>query len=686
MSPRAAGAEPPSISPLHDSPPEFAIRDHSARMHGAGQPPGLRFPTGGIVGNHLILSGLYLASSSAAFSIWSLNLDNLSWRHLEPTVLNTGSWNRAVIWPERAKILIFGNIESDLASDYSKRAVNVDHIAVVSLETFGIYRPPRLEIPDNLQVRSLTALDEQLMSDFEIIADDGRRIKCSRQLLRERWAWFAQEEEQLVANMSGHVLDKPSIDIADTLLGSFEPSRLAPTNLTLQEPFPVCVALVQYFYTLSLSTALQNRAPVLSALLFLAKQYKIDRLARLVVHCLHERLQPNTAVGIYEIATLCGEQNLQIRALSMIHVSHDFLMDRRLTRPQQSGGRGGSRAHRKGPSVDSEVGQSAPQTGGPPRPQPTSASNGTQEVLSPSIANTPGGTLRQARAESPTLVDLDEVDKAERLIDALRLTSTRGKTPDIFRPDSAILPARQSSLPMDPPSTSIPPTPALILRSDAHSPETPCLTLDDRIDGCSRTSYSASATDTYPSTPSEAFPPSLPGYRAPSISSGQLYGLGLSDIPPRDGLPYSTSEEDERKQPFGDMEATFNRSFHIRSSSFTRGPPHSLSRYQAQALAHRHDADLSSHAKQQELHHRASIDTKSSLSPSDASGFYRNNWVASVPSTPNSMDINIQLGTTARSKLTTIDSRISVPDSVSVSSHSTGDSSARRSTKEEKKA
>jgi len=120
--------------------------------------------------------------------------------------------------------------------------------------------------------------------------------------------------------IAGITSDAP-VDINDTLLGACNPAKLTPTYLDLPEPFPVCVAFVQYFYTLSLSTPLQNRAPVLSALLFLAKQYKIGRLAELVVHALHERLDSSNAVGVYEIATLSGQQNLQVRALNVIHVS-----------------------------------------------------------------------------------------------------------------------------------------------------------------------------------------------------------------------------------------------------------------------------------------------------------------------------------------------------------------------------
>lgn len=308
-------------SDKHRSPPFFTMHDRSDQLRGSTQPPGLRFPTAGIVGNHFILCGLYLATSSAAFSIWALNLETMAWKHLEPTILSTGSWNRAVVWPEAAKVLVLGNPQNDLASDYGRRSVNLDHIAVISLETYGIYRPPKLEVPVKIQETGLSMLDEKLASDFEVVCDDGRRIRCSRKLLSDRWHWFAEQEAILRNRAESAVNSIPALDINDTLLGSFTPATLTPTSLNVPEPFPVCVALVQYFYTLNLSTPLQNRAPVLSALLFLAKQYKIERLRGLVIHALHERLDPSVAVGVYEIATLSGEQNLQVRALNMIHVS-----------------------------------------------------------------------------------------------------------------------------------------------------------------------------------------------------------------------------------------------------------------------------------------------------------------------------------------------------------------------------
>ncbi|WWC65357.1 uncharacterized protein I303_107975 [Kwoniella dejecticola CBS 10117] len=454
---------PATPSDKHVSPPSFNLRDDSDAMRGQHQPPGLRFPTGGIVGNHFILCGLYLASSSAAFSIWALNLDNMVWRHIEPNVLASGSWNRAVIWPETAKILVFGNNELDLASDYSRRAVNLDHMAVISLEAFGVYQPPKLEIPAKIQQAGLTMLDEKLVSDFEVICDDGRRVKCSRQILSERWPWFAQQEQILADKASNVLSSAPAVDINDTLLGSFTPARLAPMNLSIPEPFPVCVALVQYFYTLSLSTPLQNRAPVLSALLFLAKQYNIPRLNRLVVHALHERLEPGIAVGIYEIATLAGEQCLQVRALNMIHMAKNAA----------------ARSHRQGPA-GSQASDSGSSSG-----QPHVTPSGTyqpQDSSNPSTGPRSGppsddAPRRRARADSLTVrVDvmtgppldvtiLDEEElvppeqdgQVDTLLAALSINSINNRKITI-PPSEGNIPVRR------PPDYPIPPPPRNPLR------------------------------------------------------------------------------------------------------------------------------------------------------------------------------------------------------------------------------
>ncbi|KAL1409730.1 hypothetical protein Q8F55_003727 [Vanrija albida] len=340
-------------------PPDWTMEDLQTKMAGPTMPPGLRFPSAGIVGHHFVLCGLYLASTSAQFSIWTLDLITMKWTHIEPEILQHGSWNRAIVLPERGQVLVFGNHGSDLAADYGRRAVNLDHVAVVELEAYGIYRPPAIALSPRTQNTGLAMLDEKLVSDFEVISDDGRRIACSSKILTERWPWFAEQLDLLKQKTEEAVLDTAaaSLDINDALLGSLSPARLAPDGLHLPEPLPVCVALIQYFYTLSLATPLQTRSPVLTALLFLAKQYKIERLQRLVVHALHSRLDTSIALGVYEVATLAAERNLQIRALHLINQAKEGGRSRLGSNPR----RGGSGTHQDG----AEGGAGGPGPGGP---------------------------------------------------------------------------------------------------------------------------------------------------------------------------------------------------------------------------------------------------------------------------------------------------------------------------------
>ncbi|KAK0532778.1 hypothetical protein OC835_003225 [Tilletia horrida] len=91
------------------------FQEISSAMRGAMLPPGLRFPTGTVVGEHLIVSGTYLANTSQSFSIWSLHLPTLVWTRIDVgNILSTGSWNRAVVWP--------GNSSDAMHRKYAKSA------------------------------------------------------------------------------------------------------------------------------------------------------------------------------------------------------------------------------------------------------------------------------------------------------------------------------------------------------------------------------------------------------------------------------------------------------------------------------------------------------------------------------------------------------------------------------------
>ncbi|KNZ81290.1 Protein ral2 [Termitomyces sp. J132] len=317
------------FSPLPEN--GFLIEDKSSAMAGSTFPPGLRFPTGAILGTNLIIAGTYLAHSFQSFSIWVLDLTNMTWTRIDPgKAVETGSWFRGSLWAEANKFIIFGNRNGNLVDDYNRRLLSWDHVAVIDLEAFGVYQPPPLKLDIAMQELGLAALEERVVADFEIICEDGRRIACSRKILEERWPWFHEQRKlfnakvkQALAEMPG-AIDSPAHLPMPEISGnasSEEPRidpRLTSRALELSEPYPIVLALLQYFYTTALITPLQHAPAVLSQLLILSTHYKLDHLGELIEHAMHRALSNSTSVGVYEVATLCNCRSLQIRALKTV--------------------------------------------------------------------------------------------------------------------------------------------------------------------------------------------------------------------------------------------------------------------------------------------------------------------------------------------------------------------------------
>lgn len=322
------------------------MSDRSSSMTGTVLPPGLRFPTGAICGNHLIFAGVYLAHSYQSYSIWALDLNTMTWSRLDPgAALAAGSWFRSALWNSQSrgtsKLLIFGNRQGSLVEDYNRRLLAWDDVAILDLEAFGIYQPPPQALDQRSQELGLAALEESTFADFELVCDDGRRIPCSRRMLEARWPWF-RDQLRLLRDNAGRVINGsseltsdansapplPSEILPDSVpLASNAPSdtrpdpRMTPRALMLGEPYAIALALLQYLYTLALLTPLQHAPAVLSQLLLLGSTYNLPHLQRLVRHAMHRALVPSTSVGVYEVATLCGCQSLQIRALKAVMAS-----------------------------------------------------------------------------------------------------------------------------------------------------------------------------------------------------------------------------------------------------------------------------------------------------------------------------------------------------------------------------
>jgi hypothetical protein len=299
-------------------------------MPGPSFPPGLRFPTGAILGNHFIVAGTYLAHTYQSFSIWALDLVTMTWSRIDPgNALATGSWFRSCLWPSANKFYVFGNRNGNLVDDYNRRLLSWEDVAVVDLEAFGIYQPPSLLLSHEMQEAGLAALEEGIFADFDLVCDDGRKIKCSRKILEARWPWFKEErlkfsraaQESTKTQLIPQSLDTPLPDVPGVPDDDERPDpRLIPRTLNLTEPYAVAMAFLQYIYTTALLTPLQHAPAVLSQLLILATTYQLPHLTNLVKHAMHGALSNTTSVGVYEVATLCDCRSLQIRALKTVMV------------------------------------------------------------------------------------------------------------------------------------------------------------------------------------------------------------------------------------------------------------------------------------------------------------------------------------------------------------------------------
>ncbi|KAF9428840.1 hypothetical protein BGZ94_000788 [Podila epigama] len=309
------------------SPPHFTTQDHSQSMSGSFLPPGLRFPTGAIAGQHMILSGTYLTSAQQTFSIWSLNLTSLVWTRIDTgTVFSTGSWNRGLLYENSNAYLVFGNKSRNLADDYQNRQTNFEHISIVDLEAFGIYRHPPTTMTQTAQELGLSLLNDPSMADFEILTQDNQRIPVNSAILTTRWPYFGalvrEQEEKEMAQCKQDGTE-------------YDPTLSSKRTLALPEPFNVVLAFLQYLYTDHLVTAQQHQATVLSQLLLLADMYGLDRLRDLATHALHQMLNMSTAAMVYETAALSQQTGLQIRSLKVMIAAKKMLQQQQLKLQQQ---------------------------------------------------------------------------------------------------------------------------------------------------------------------------------------------------------------------------------------------------------------------------------------------------------------------------------------------------------------
>lgn len=311
--------------PLQTS--HMQMQDRSNEMSGTTLPPGLRFPSGHMLGYHMILAGTYLTPQQQAFQLWSLNVSSLIWTKMETGgSLSTGSWNRGVLHEARNQFLVFGNRDRSLLDDYNHRQTNFEHVVVINTECFGIYQPPKASFAPVAQEMGLSMLNDTGMADFEVLTRDGVTIPVNSMILAQRWPYFRKLLEATKEDIE--IEEEPTLNqraLADPEDQTTSPVTrrkvsLSPSRRTmlLPEPYSIVFALLQFFYADNLLTAQQHQPNILAQLLILSDMYSISRLKKLASHALHQMLTLSTASLIYETAALSNEHPLQVRALKVM--------------------------------------------------------------------------------------------------------------------------------------------------------------------------------------------------------------------------------------------------------------------------------------------------------------------------------------------------------------------------------
>lgn len=233
-------------------------------MNSQFSPPGLRFPNGGVVDNHFVVSGTYLTASKQEYALWALDLRTLNWSRIDAggSVFSQGSWNRGILWSRRNVFVILGNRKRKLQDDYNLRRINFSNICMVELEAFGLYDNPRLVwpisscpsasapvLPHSLAPRSAPgsgirpssnaaielgqlAMNFRELTDMDLVALGGERVPVNSHLLARRWGpYFVQLlRESALTTPNHHFQNDSSSSRSDS--NTLRPSAPANQSLT----------------------------------------------------------------------------------------------------------------------------------------------------------------------------------------------------------------------------------------------------------------------------------------------------------------------------------------------------------------------------------------------------------------------------------------------------------------------
>lgn len=221
-------------------------------------PPGLRFPNGGVIDNHFVVSGTFLTTAKQEYALWALDLRTLTWFRIDAggSTFTHGSWNRGVLWNRRNTFVVLGNRKRSLVEDYNHRRINFSNVCMVELEAFGLYDNPRLAMPHS-SLRSASspfrfasvptvgagsstglnmskvaqdlgtmAMNLPELCDMDFLAMNGERIPANSRVIAKRWGpYFLHLLSESVASAD------PNADTA-----TLRPGAAASGNSTFSPP------------------------------------------------------------------------------------------------------------------------------------------------------------------------------------------------------------------------------------------------------------------------------------------------------------------------------------------------------------------------------------------------------------------------------------------------------------------
>ncbi|EFR05389.1 hypothetical protein MGYG_08400 [Nannizzia gypsea CBS 118893] len=255
-------------------------------------PPGLRFPNGGVINGHFVVSGTYLTASKQEYALWALDLKTMTWGRIDAggSIFSCGSWNRGIIWNRRSTFVILGHRKRNLVEDYNHRRINFSHICMVELEAFGLYENPRRAAPTSGYVsvsapplrsmlqpkfsvqcsggRPYSAAAEKLglmaqacteLADMDLLTIGGERIPVSSHILSRRWGpYFVQLLAKLPQWPGDSINDAATLRQPNAALNSRNSTITITPSLSTASQYSTATTLGQHYVNNSNNSSMNN--------------------------------------------------------------------------------------------------------------------------------------------------------------------------------------------------------------------------------------------------------------------------------------------------------------------------------------------------------------------------------------------------------------------------------------------